>query len=197
MNTGDDELDDVDIEVANNMIDSVNRGNPPTGSRWRLPMAELGNDVAYVIMRLLRVVLGFAFGAGCIFGMLVELASVYGFCFSFGSASQLADMSPRTLFWAHYWWLTGILGILVPAALYALKVAIGIPYRYQSGKPGLNIRHCEWCRGMTADTLMCGKCERLRLVGVASKVVWLFSLAVTMLWVLHDVLGTMLFFASL
>jgi hypothetical protein len=83
-------------------------------------------------------------------------------------------------------------GMVLFAFLWMLMYAAGMPYRYETDKPGLNARMCHNCRIAIPDELFCPNCKVLRPARLVSWAINMLSAILTGLFAIHDFFSFML-----
>lgn len=156
-----------------------------------LTIVTCWDDLRYLIMRTLRFV--------TMFGCQVTLVASFWFglrSFGFGlikfmSSRPLEIMEPEASMW--YWrmafanpWLCVILAMAAFAGCFALWFAVGVPYSYQTGAPGVNARLCGRCETVIPDSVVCQKCGQFRVQWFVTKLLWVLGAVVTVAHFVND-----------
>lgn len=78
---------------------------------------------------------------------------------------------------------------------FALGIVVGWPYRFETSIPGIRAKLCSRCEVVIPDALFCQKCGTFRIARVGSYLIWLASLAITLIFFVNDILVMALGFA--
>lgn len=149
-------------------------------------VTDVLDDARYVLMRAVRLTVL----------LLCEYNLIWVGLGIFRSAVALLFKMDRGYAGGHEWWWYDFLGknpeiglplcIVLFGVLWFLMYAFGMPYRYETTKPGLNARRCHRCRIAIPDELFCSNCRAFRPAKIASLAVKIVSGIVTALFVVHD-----------
>lgn len=150
-------------------------------------VAECFDDLRYVIMRVLRFSIG----------LLMRLYAIYFLgmwakaWFMFGTAWGMA-LTPwhRVIVdGTNHWFIIGCSFLLTSMILFGLDLAVGVPYRYRSAKPGLSARTCGSCGIQVPDDWLCNHCKGFRPAKFFTQSMYAASVLVTLVFVVYDVLS--------
>lgn len=145
-------------------------------------LSECRDDLGYLVMRVLRIVLAAVFLAASLVLLLVSMGYFlhFGFDWELNLGYGHWYIPEMTLLKA--WSISGAYtaGVLT---CFMLSIAVGTPYRYAARKPGLGVRTCGKCGVSIKNTPVCGNCGSARPA-------WAFSMATGVLsWVLAILIG--------
>lgn len=164
----------------------------------RAAFRDAEQEFRYVLMRTVRLMLAFVFEGLTLVGTAVA-----------GLSTIVSVFYILTLGWlpvgAKDW--EGSRNVLMdhPLALMLVSIpltfffvsqwlAITSPYHFNTKMPGLNTKHCWHCGTEIQDVLRCTECKAFRLGRVLTKGLWVYSLAITVFYIVHDLIGSSLLF---
>ncbi|MDX6768949.1 MAG: hypothetical protein SF051_05410 [Elusimicrobiota bacterium] len=139
-------------------------------------VSDLADDVRYLLMRVLR------FGGQLLLDAGVVLGLAYAYAIFMGAIVFANQPTPLNF--------VKVLGCVILAFLcMAMMYGVGVAYRYDTTKPGLDLRRCGDCGIIIRNEWSCSGCESPRLLAKgASCLIWTASAMLTCVWVVHDLL---------
>jgi len=160
------------------------------------------DDLRYVLMRGARLVCVLAAEVVMVAGAAVAFSCAAIGAMDLVSPPKIGERAANLATQGHTGWYDVLMAnhpgaCAVPAAalcLLGLCAAVSWGgYRYNTSKPGLDVRECGTCRVRIPNEWFCGACKSFRPAKAFSLLLWSASLAVTAVYVVHDVLSFGLF----
>lgn len=170
----------------------------PTGESVERFFASIWNDsvddLRYLLMRTLRLILSIAFEIAFVFSLTWGVFGCLVHGLRFRHLISVGDVYLYQLEWYYrfmVWspWVAALTCIAIAVALWCCLFAITIPFHYTTNKPGLSVRTCWRCEKPTRDKMLCGICGAFRPGRVATILLWFGSLAVTLVYIVHDIIS--------
>ena len=149
--------------------------------------AEWFDDVRYVVMRILRFAIGLIMRLYAIY--FIGMWAKAWFMFGLQWRMALTPWHSVIIDGTDHWFVIGCSFMLMGLGLFGLDLAVGVPYRYRSAKPGLSVRTCGSCGLQVPDEWLCSHCNGFRLAKLFTQSVYAASVLVTVVFVAYDVLS--------
>ena len=155
--------------------DGITAGQPVT--LWD----DISAEASYVLMRFLRLVSFLALELVTLFCLIRALFCIFA---ALDSTMDLWMLKPGLMY---------LVGAITAGVL---CWACGTPYRYNTKMPGIVVKTCCRCKARMEDKWFCPRCGELRPGGVINSLLWLLSLLLTVVFVIHDLAWVLLTAAS-
>jgi len=138
-------------------------------------------EMRYVIMRAARLIVAMVAESVCFASAICT-----GVAFGFAMLAVLCLVEGQWSFFFKTWGIFAAL-IVTVVTTWSLSFTAGMPYRYKTSIPGVELVDCKKCGRRIPNLFHCPECGKFRSEKTGFALVKFASIMVTAAWAVHDV----------